>query len=885
MVNLLHSLSLLQSAARSNRIAHFQPSTACIISCVRFILSSTECLPREAPLLKHFPLLAQERKQILFVLASLVSQAKKASDETHDEDSREAEIEGMLKLGGQVFSQVRRFLAVAVQCGIDLPERRQHVTSDEAIADSRGLQGQASPAEVEGGCQAPLEPRIPSRLSSRLAIPRRPQFHGGALQKTAPRTKSMGDLRSQRRLAPYRDSDASVAPLLPQKTLLSRSRYPVYERAHKADMPSISSISSSSSFSSAESPKPPAMPPFPSGPSTSSEVMEALKFTHDQYLSTIAAFIGHAHSHSRSSHASSTGQMYDLVREVVEMVCKLLTIVEAVMRHSEILPHKIGNLRFTKERLYNVTSSLADSVRLLTVPLPHDLTEESEKASLIRSATAACKAGTDCVSAVKVCLNRPSGERQFIIQIPTMSDSDTALFSPSKFSRRTGQTSSRSSSAHRAMHHNGVDEDDLTIHAAAPPSIPNRVRGGSSDMSNATATSVSSHETRLTTPEPSSLSDFDMIKPMEHPLSSPAPTVVEQQDRQIIDTFEERLMSDELVSLQVKRDSLGHDSSSEDVIYNNDGHLVAATIEALFERMTPHDSIVDPAFSAVFFLTFRLFTSPLALVETMIDRYNIMPPPDLSEDEMRAWQQHKGIPIRLRVSNFLKTWLEMYWRPNIDDVALPHLSSFTRDALLHYSPAPSQRILDLISMRQDSNASLVSPKSERVRDPGMSINPPLHLHLPSEIPRPTMTKALLATLRGRNFDSVVVTDFDALELARQLTIMESELYCTIQPEEVLETGQEGSKPPVNVRAVSSLSTVITGWVAENILGECDIKKRTSLVKFFIKVADVSAYGIAITLPTDCYSFSDVLHWTTLAHLDPSWRPSTLPRYLGYIRLG
>ncbi|KAG1885099.1 ras guanine nucleotide exchange factor domain-containing protein [Suillus subluteus] len=867
MVNLLHSLSLLQSAVRSNRIAHFQPSTACIISCVRFILSSTECLPREAPLLKRFPTLAQERKQILSVLASLVSQAKKASDETQDEDLRETEIEGMLKLGGQVFSQVRRFLAVAVQCGIDLPERRQQITSNEAIADAPGLQGQTVPAGPEDRVPISPDPIAPSCLSSHLASPRQPYSHDGVLQKTAPRTKSLGDLRSQRRLAAYQDSDSSVSPLLPHRTILSRSKkdqYLVYERVvgkHKADMPSISSISSFSSVSSAESPKLPAVPPFPSGPSTSSEVMEALKFTHDQYLSTIAAFIGHAHSHSRSSHASSTGQMYDLVREVVEMVCKLLTIVEAVMRHPEIPLHKIGNLKSAKERLYTVTSSLAESVRLLTVPLPPDLTEESEKASLIRSATAACKAGADCVSAVKICLNRASGERQFIIQIPTTSDSDPAPFTPSKFSRRTGQTPSVSLSTHQSLYHNGSDEDDLTVQALTPASpTPNAtsVRDRSSDTSNITATSDpsdSSHDTQPTTPEGGllSMSDPDLMTPME-PVSSPSPAVDdghtdEQQDRQSMCTFEERSITGELpVTLQVKRDPLGHDYSTNDVVYNNEGHLVAATMGALFERMTPHDSIVDPAFSAVFFLTFRLFSTPLALVEALIDRYNIMPPSNLSEDEMLIWQQHKGIPIRLRVSNFVKTWLEMYWRPGVDDIALSHLSLFTKDALLHYFPAPSQRILDLISMRQDSNTSLVSPKSERVRDPGMSINPPSYTL--SEVPRPTMTKALLATLRGKNFDTVAITDFDALD-----------------PEEVLETGQEGTKPPVNVRAVSSLSTVITGWVAENILNEHDIKKRTLLVKFFIKVADRCTSLHNFSTPR---SILAALDSSTISRLHQTW---------------
>lgn len=38
--------------------------------------------------------------------------------------------------------------------------------------------------------------------------------------------------------------------------------------------------------------------------------------------------------------------------------------------------------------------------------------------------------------------------------------------------------------------------------------------------------------------------------------------------------------------------------------------------------------------------------------------------------------------------------------------------------------------------------------------------------------------------------------------------------------------------------MSSLSRLITGWVAESNLNEADAKKRTALVKFFTKVADV-----------------------------------------------
>jgi hypothetical protein len=150
----------------------------------------------------------------------------------------------------------------------------------------------------------------------------------------------------------------------------------------------------------------------------------------------------------------------------------------------------------------------------------------------------------------------------------------------------------------------------------------------------------------------------------------------------------------------------------------------------------------------------------------------------------------------------------------------------------------------VIATRENAPGSPISPKADRIRDPGMSINPPSLP--PSEVPRPTMTKTLLAALRSKNFASILITDFDALELARQMTIMENNLYLAIQPLELLETGQQGVKSPLTVKAVSSLSTTITGWVAESILNEHDIKKRTALVKFFIKVADVSWLSSTMT---------------------------------------
>ncbi|KAI0269740.1 ras guanine nucleotide exchange factor domain-containing protein [Gloeopeniophorella convolvens] len=846
MVTLLHALSLLQNAVRSNRVAHFQPSVACIISCVRSILTAVGCLSRDAQLLRQFPSLAQERKRVLSDLAAIVNQAKLASMDGLDEDERDMQVEKMVRHGGQVFVRVRRFLGVAVQCGIELPDKRVSTEYPPMLLES--LSSQAPDGFVS---QTPLAPRIVTEkedetlrvgpwpaenvLSPRSrakARDRRPMT-----PRTAAKARSMGDLRAARKVAtsPGMQPTPMLSPKHPQiaRVLVSaESRL----NSHRHG-PSVSSMSSSSSFTSAESGTSAASPPFPSGPSTYEELMEALRHTHNQYLSTIAAFIGHAHVHSRSSHAASTGHMYELVREIVEIVCKLLVVVEAVLHHPTVPIHKAANLKLAKDGLYNVTSGLAESVRLLTGNLPPDMTEEQEKNALIRSATDALKAGSDCVAAVKMCLSRSTGEHPFVIERPGALREYSA---PAQhISEDVHSRLQRAVSLDRMQYSqedSPVDEADGTILA--------------SDTAEGATTLVGTDGKFGPIRTPVSSSPFagnDPCSPVSMAPSDDRTTWEGNHDQG--KHLEEKILHGNLPSVPaadvpqrspVDPDAWmqSHDFAPEDVAYNSENQLVGATIQALVEKMTPHASIVDAAFASVFFLTFRLFASVTELVQTIIDRYNLVPPPGLSEERVYLWQQRKGIPVRLRVSNLIKSWLEMYWRPASDNAVLQLLLDFNRDALALMFPGPSQRIHDMILMRmRDSEHGVpATPRLDRVWDPAMALNAPV-AHSPSEVPRPIMTKTLFSQLRHRNFSAISITDFDSLELARQLTIMECSLFCAIQADEILESGQDGAQSPTHIRAVTGLSTVITGWVAESILNETDIKKRTALVKFFIKLAD------------------------------------------------
>ncbi|KAK7469399.1 Ras guanine nucleotide exchange factor bud5 [Stygiomarasmius scandens] len=857
MIPLSHGLSLLQNAVYSNRITHFQPSTACIISCVRGVLTATDTLLRDAPLLREYPMLADERRLILSTLASLVAQAKRASEESLDEDTLELEADAMLRLGQQVFALVRRFLAIAVQCGVELPERRDVSASMPISTTGSTIVGDSSFSNDD-------TVTIPSQIAA-SRTPTKSRVRGRPGTPGANRARSTGDLRSLAKS--QMDSTAEVpVPPLPKPTVTElRERL---MKKHKPEV-SVSSTASSSSFSSLESSEVPARPPFPEGPCTMGQVMDALRSTHDHYLSAVAAFVGHAHSHSRSSHASSTGHMYDLVREIVEMSCKLLAIVESVLQHPDVPNSKLGALRSAKEALYNTTSELAEAVRMISVPLPPTMTDEQEKQLLLRCATAALKAGGDLAVAVKVCLNRSLGERPFIINVPAIDPGSDSYHA-------SGLAKSASMSAlnerfdddmegDMTIHEIGVDEEPTQTIKPIPVNIMNEASSGSESSDSISKASSRSGETDVTSPDDTkstkSHKSFSPLivtrRPVEPDLASPSSIMQTEEDGTTwegstrsfpLSALEEKMLNGDLpappVPLQpvpeLTADPAGymfsHDYAADDVAYNTESVLVGATLPVLVEKLTPHDVIVDAAFSAVFFMTFRMFCTPLELAETFIARYHLQPPPGLSEEDAAAWMQRKCIPVRLRVSNSIKLWLEGYWRSNPDNTALSLLKDLTTEIAMTFAK-PAERIDELICARFENKDMGLSPKGDRTRDPGMSLNPPT-ASLTSEIPRPTMTKTLLAALRSKNYKTILITDFEPLELARQLTIMESNLYCAITPEEILESGQEGAtQKPVNVKAVSSLSTVITGWVTECILDETDVKKRTALAKFFVKVSD------------------------------------------------
>lgn len=449
---LLHAVSLLNRAVSGRRQAHYQPSTACVISCVRSLLMSTECLHRDAPVLKRIPALARERKVILGNLATLVAQARRCSewpsiedDEQNDwqESVRQAEVEQqdweleqMIRMGGEVLRNVTRFLELCEETGVELPiSRHAYPASGSGSSGSEGDMQQRIRTDLGVAAQTSTPHRRVASGSTATPISKAPQL-------TTLRTKSLNDLRARRRM----------------QHLERSKQLPLEERASAAglSLSSMSSLSTSSATSAAAA-------SFPSGPCSPAQVLAALRSSNDALLSSIAAFIGHVHSYGRTAHATSKGHLIEVARETVDMVRQLLTIVESVARHPDVMVRG-QNLQLAKTTLFDTTNALVEAVRAMTSSSPQSSrSEEEERWRTLQGATAVLKVAGDCVAAVKVCLSRPIGNTFFVVCLPSLSSK--AASRVSYLRRRSISVSGCSTvtSVHKIQE--SVTEEDLTIQA------------------------------------------------------------------------------------------------------------------------------------------------------------------------------------------------------------------------------------------------------------------------------------------------------------------------------------------------------------------------------------------------------------------------------------
>ncbi|KAJ5934744.1 hypothetical protein N7466_004291 [Penicillium verhagenii] len=784
------------------------------IAGVRFLLEKAECLTREAPLVKNYDGLRRIRKALLSDLSSLVKTAKKFQEVANGspaDDEVEAILDEMLLKAFKIVTRGVRFLDVW----------------NEEVGLSRTI------AELQNAGDGLTQFDMPPTPASETFTIDSGPMSDACTERNESRQMSRSRMGVSR---------ASV-----RTEMLDHPSRPVSVATKRI------SISHRISYSGASS-----------AIRSQNLASERLGTTYDAFLGVLGSFIG-LHMQSRSS-----TELVVTTQQAVQSCRSLLDVVEAVYEHDA---QHSSFLEEARESMCERLSELVHAARDVFRPAS---SQDDDLVMMPDQGKRLVDAATDCVRAAGNCLakSRLVLEQTGDIELePLKKELETGEDAQGIVTPHSDDTPSEEKSQELSLQlpppphtiAKPTHSSSLSTSALPDSTAPSHLASSNSAVPSPAHSSLPSSSILPTHLEMTSFSSYDSSYRESHPQSD----VSESFGRGVTSTgssftYVSHTRDSEMSGLSQAstratspdisgsfpgsfhgpslKESVSHSTLAEEneeteahllektyahELMYKEGQIMGGSLRALIEKLTAHQSTPDALFVSTFYLTFRLFATPLEFAEALSERF-----------EYIGDTPHAAGPVRLRVYNVFKGWLESHWRHDRDNTALDFIVDFAKNRLTTDLPTAGKRLLDLSDKVSAVHGPVVPRLVSSMGKTNTSIA--LYVHPDTPLPAPILGKKEINLLKQwKNGEaSITILDFDPLELARQLTIKESRIFCSILPEELLDTEwtRKSGSLAVNVRAMSTLSTDLAHLVADSILFLEEPKKRAVIIKHWVKIA-------------------------------------------------
>uniref|UniRef100_A0A8K9Y6U9 Son of sevenless homolog 2 (Drosophila) n=1 Tax=Oncorhynchus mykiss TaxID=8022 RepID=A0A8K9Y6U9_ONCMY len=291
-----------------------------------------------------------------------------------------------------------------------------------------------------------------------------------------------------------------------------------------------------------------------------------------------------------------------------------------------------------------------------------------------------------------------------------------------------------------------------------------------------------------------------------------------------------RLPSPELYRFAV------HDSEEnivfEDRVQSKTGIPIikAGTVVKLIERLTYH-MYADPNFVRTFLTTYRSFCKPHELLGLLIDRIEIPEPEPTEADKQALWNGDQPMaaelqrfrreyvqPVQLRVLNVFRQWVEHHFYDFENDPEL-------RGRLEEYISRKSMR-------KWVESINKIIKRKMQTQSNGVSHN------ITFESPPPPIEWHISRLGQTDTFDLMTL---HPIEIARQLTLLESELYRAVRPSELVgsvwtKEDKENNSP--NLLRMIRHTTNLTLWFEKCIVEAENLDERVAVFTRVIEILQV-----------------------------------------------